>query len=89
MKHFVKNAWLKTKQVAVNGFNKVREYFVKPAVAATGTALVLASTSASAALPADVATKMGEAITDIGTAGALVIGVIIAIKVIKWIIRVF
>lgn len=89
MKHFVKKAWLKTKQFAVNGYNKVREYFVKPAVASTGAALVITSTTASAALPADVATTMGEAVTDIATAGALVIGVILAIKVVKWVIRVF
>lgn len=42
-----------------------------------------------AALPTEVSTAIGAAVTDIAAAGALIMGVIIAIKVVKWVIRVF
>lgn len=44
---------------------------------------------AMAALPADINTAVESAKTDIASAGALVIGVVVAISVWKWIRRVF
>ena len=88
MKQFVKNAWLKTKQVAENCYNKVRNYFVKPSVAATGASLVIVSASASAAVPADVTTAITTAVTDVGVIGAAILGVVVAIVAFAWLRRV-
>lgn len=54
--------------------------------AALVVALVAASSVASAAI--DISTEAGAAKTEVNTAGALIIGVMVAIAVIAWIRRV-
>lgn len=60
--------------------------FNKIGTAVAALSLALASGVASAAV--DISSEVGSAKTDIGTAGALVIGVVVAVAVFSWIRRV-
>lgn len=50
--------------------------------------VALASSGAFAAVPADVTTSIETAITDIGTLGAAIFGVVIAVAIWAWFRRV-
>lgn len=90
---FLKNAWQKTKETSANYVNKLREKFTKhkPAAAfATSTALVpfVYVGTVQAEVPASVTTGITGAVSDVGTIGGLVMGVIIAIVAFVWLKRV-
>lgn len=55
---------------------------------ALATPLALFGASAHAELPASVTTAISDATTDVGTAGAAILGVVIAIVAFAWIRRV-
>jgi hypothetical protein len=52
-----------------------------------GVVLTGAAVSAQAAVPESVTTAIGTAVTDIGTIGALILGVVVAIAGFAWIRR--
>lgn len=54
---------------------------------AVSAAFVLGATGAHAAVPADVTTAISTAVTDVGTVGAAILGVIVAIMAFKWLRR--
>ena len=49
-----------------------------------GAGLLGASVSVSAAIPPEVTSALTEATTDVATAGSAVLGVFVAVMVIKW-----
>jgi len=55
---------------------------------ATGTALMVAASSASAAVPADVTTAITTGATDVATLGSAILTVIVAIVGFNWLRRV-
>lgn len=53
-----------------------------------GVVVAVAPMSAFAEVPASVTTAIGEAVTDVGTIGAAILGVVIGIVVFNWLRRV-
>lgn len=53
-----------------------------------GVVVAVAPMSAFAEVPATVTTAIGDAVTDVGTIGAAILGVVIGIVVFNWLRRV-
>ncbi|MFL9711440.1 major capsid protein [Methylobacillus sp. Pita1] len=53
-----------------------------------GVVVAVAPLSAFAEVPASVTTAIGDAVTDVGTIGAAILGVVIGIVVFNWLRRV-
>lgn len=68
-------------------FKQVKKYGRQVAVTVTGAALAVGSTVASAA-GIDISAATTTAIADVGTAGGLIIGVMVAVAAVAWIRRV-
>ncbi|MDR7095517.1 major capsid protein [Hydrogenophaga laconesensis] len=68
-------------------FNAIKRFGAK-VPAAVGTGLLLIGTSVHAALPASLATDVASAKEDIGDAGGLAIGILLALLLFVWLRRV-
>ena len=79
------------KELAFKGAKKVQNFVIDNstgAVTAVGTGIALTSTQLMAAVPASVSTAVTDGVADVGTIGAAILGVVVAIVGFAWLRRV-